>query len=481
MPRRIAQSTLNASTLDILNVIRQNASYDYQQAVPKITKEVDIPKVGEIIYGTPALANQFINALVNRIAMVRIQSATFNNPYRNLKGGYIEFGETIEDIFVSIAQVVEYTPEKAEAREFKRTLPDVKSVFHIMNWRTMYPVTIQDNDLKLAFLSIDGVENLIANIVNQVYTAAEYDEFLLFKYLIIKAVSHGQMYPIGVNLNVFSDAAVEFRAASNQLGFMSTAYNEAGVKTNTPIDRQVIFMDSKFNAQYDVNILAAAFNMDKATFMGRLYLIDSWTTFDDERFKIILDNTDMIDPVTAGELELMEGVHAILMDERWFQVYDNLTKFTEKYVSSGLYWNYFYHTWKTISHSPFANAIVFVDNTETTTLPTTFMVSVEGVSDSPEATVITLDSKADDPTFQPHTVEFTQSLDLTQAGIAVQKYGALIIPSDKYTTSINLKATIKGQPYKATTNITANTDVGTTITMTKNTSSVAAFAMRNVN
>lgn len=481
MPRRIAQSTLNASTLDILNVIRQNASYDYQQAVPKITKEVDIPKVGEIIYGTPALANQFINALVNRIAMVRVQSATFNNPYRNLKGGYIEFGETIEDIFVSIAQVIEYTPEKAEAREFKRTLPDVKSVFHTMNWRAMYPVTIQDNDLKLAFLSIDGVENLIAKIVDQIYTAAEYDEFLLFKYMIIKAVSHGQMYPIGVNLNVFSDAAVEFRAASNQLGFMSTVYNEAGVKTNTPIEHQIIFMDSKFNAQYDVNVLAAAFNMDKATFMGRLYLIDSWTTFDQERFRIILDNTDMIDPITAEELELMKGVHSVLMDDRWFQVYDNLTKFTEKYVSSGLYWNYFYHTWKTISHSPFANAIVFVDSTETTTLPTTFMVSIESVSDSPEATVITLDSKADDPTFQPHTVEFTQSLDLTQAGIAVQKYGALIIPSNKYTTSINLKATIKGQPYKATTNITANSDVGTTITMTKNTSSVAAFAMRNVN
>ena len=30
MPRRIANSTLNASTIDILNVIRQNASLQYQ-------------------------------------------------------------------------------------------------------------------------------------------------------------------------------------------------------------------------------------------------------------------------------------------------------------------------------------------------------------------------------------------------------------------------------------------------------------------
>lgn len=53
MPRRIAVGTLNASTLDILNVIRQNASYEYQSQVPVITQATDIPKVGAVIYGTP--------------------------------------------------------------------------------------------------------------------------------------------------------------------------------------------------------------------------------------------------------------------------------------------------------------------------------------------------------------------------------------------------------------------------------------------
>ena len=32
-----------------------------------------------------------------------------------------------------------------------RTLPDVRSAFHTMNWRVIYPVTIQDEDLKQAF------------------------------------------------------------------------------------------------------------------------------------------------------------------------------------------------------------------------------------------------------------------------------------------------------------------------------------------
>ena len=89
MAKRVSNTTLNASTLDIMNVIRSNASYDYQQNVPKVTKATDIPKVGEVIYGTPALANQFLDALVNRIATVRVQSATFNNPYAVLKKGYL--------------------------------------------------------------------------------------------------------------------------------------------------------------------------------------------------------------------------------------------------------------------------------------------------------------------------------------------------------------------------------------------------------
>ena len=49
MAKRIALNTLSASTIDILKVIRQNASYDYQSSVPVISTANDIPKVGEII------------------------------------------------------------------------------------------------------------------------------------------------------------------------------------------------------------------------------------------------------------------------------------------------------------------------------------------------------------------------------------------------------------------------------------------------
>lgn len=470
MPRRIANTVLNASTIDILNVIRQNASYEYQSSVPEVTQASDIPKVGEIIYGTPAFANQFINALVNRIAIVRMQSATFNNPYKVLKKGYLQFGETVEDIFVNIAKVVDYSAEKAEAREYKRTMPDVRSAFHTMNWRVMYPVTIQDEDLRLAFLAIDGVQELIGKIVDSVYTAAEYDEFLLFKYLLIKAIAKGQFYPVSIgDGTTLSDAAEKFRGISNLLPFMSSKFNASGVKTTTPKDRQVIFMDAMFNAEYDVNVLASAFNMDKADFMGRLFLIDDWTSFDNERFEVIRENSDGLEEVTAAELALLADVKAVILDENWFQVYDNNNKFTEKYAASGLYWNYFYHTWKTISSSPFANCVVFATSSASISAPDSFRVTISGKDEGD--TAITMNFTIDDstPGLNPMNVSFTQTETLTASGIAVQKFGGLLIPISQAATDITLKASIGDVTYTAEMPIASNNDVGDSLELVKDT------------
>lgn len=466
MARRVAVSTLNASTIDILNVIRQNATAEYQSLVPVVATENDIPKVGEVLFGYPALANQFINALINRIAAVRVKSAVFNNAYAELKKGYLEFGQTVEEVFVNIVKAKSFSAEKAEGREFKRNLPDVRSAFHVMNWRVLYPVTIQDEDLRMAFLSMDGVQDLIARIVDAVYTAAEYDEFLLFKYLIIKAVAHGKMYPVSVDGANLTNAAAAYRGVSNMLTFMRSDYNEAGVKTSTPRDDQYIFLDAMYDGRFDTEVLASAFNMDKAMYMGHRKLIDDWTTFDNDRFSEIMAESDQIEPVTGAELALMADVIGVLVDGEFFQVYDNNNKFTEKYVASGLYWNYFYHVWKTISTSPFSNAVVFVKNTATTTLPATVTYVVDSVNVSDDGYTLTL---SEDPanTVAHSAAIFTQTRAATVAGIAIHKYGAVIAPDSQKETALTLELTIDGTTYTAGTAVTAATEVGTEIEFTR--------------
>lgn len=464
MPKRIAISTLNATTIDILNTIRANASYEYQSMVPEITDESGIRAVGDVLYGYPALANQFINALVNRIALVRVKSATFNNAYTELKKGYLEFGETVEEVFVEICKAREFSADKAHAREFKRTIPGVRTAFHVMNWRVQYPITIQDDDLHQAFLTINGVQDLIAKIIEMVYTAAEYDEYLLFKYLMIKAIAHGKMKPVSIGSGSMTDAAIAFRGTSNMLTFMKTEYNSSGVHTTTPKSDQYIFMDAMYNASYDVNVLSAAFNMEKAEFSGKLKLIDDWTTFDNDRFSVIVENSEMIEPITDEELALMADVKAVLVDGEWFQVYDNNNKFTEVFVSSGLYWNYNYNVWKTVSSSPFSNAVVFVADGANIAPPESITVKVLDKSTSGETTVFTL-GVADNTTLSNTDVEFVQTEEATADGVAVHKYGAVMFANSN--ASLNIVAKLSGETYNSTEAISSETEVGSTFTLNR--------------
>ena len=468
MPKRVSQSSLQANTLTILNTIRANASAEYQSLVPKVEKEVDIPRVGDVLFGYPALANQFLAALVNRIALVVVKSATFNNRYARLKKGYLMTGETVEEVFVQITKAREFSVEKAEERELKRSLPDVRTAFHAMNWRVQYPVTIQDEDLRLAFTSLQGVTDMISRIINAVYTAAEYDEFLLFKYLLIKNVAKGFMHMETFDGTDIKNAAKKFRGLSNKLEFMSTDYNISGVHTTTPKADQVIFMDSTFNAEYDVDVLAAAFNMDKATFMGSLYLIDDFTTFDNERFSAIRAGSDQIDEIYPQELAAMKNIKAIMLDSEWFQVYDNQMKFTEKYVASGEYWNYFLNVWKTVSTSPFSNAIAL--SSEPVSFTDISALTITDITRAPKYDIITLGIIGDygwgSTQYNTSGIQFKQTQDATEKGVAVTPYGSITVPVETESVELGLTDT-GGNEYTFTLDNISTLSVGGSVSLSK--------------
>ena len=423
-----AKTSLQGRTIDILNIIRNNASFEYQAEIPAIDSVSDIPAVGQSICGNPTRSNEFINALVNRIALVVANSAIFRNPYEALKKGYLEYGESVEDIFVELAKVQAYDAEKAADVELKRTLPEVKSAFHVMNWKVKYPVTIQLEELRRAFLTASGVEELITRIIDSIYTAAAYDEFLLYKYLVIKNVANGHIGLIdcsGATGDLYELGGI-FRGTSNMFTFLKKDYNFAGVRNNAPKENQYIFMDAQFNGLFDSVNLARAFNMDKAEFLGKLLLIDDWTTFDNDRWAEIAAGSDMVEEVTSGELSIMENVVAVLVDERFFQVYDNLSVMTDTRVSSGLYWNYFYHNWKIVATSPFANAVAFV--TSKPTAVTSMSFKVAAIADSAESRIFMLNQVAS-AALKDQRFEFVQTEELTELGVAVNEYGAITVPA----------------------------------------------------
>lgn len=438
MPVKPKIRTLTTSAADILNVIRNNASVDYRNYVPKAdANDVEsVRTIGAIIMDYPALQNEFLNALVNRIGRVMLTSKMYSNPIASFKKGVLEYGESIEEIFVNIAKVQEFNPEIAEQEVFKRVVPDVRAAFHIMNYQKFYKATVTQEQLKQAFLSWDGVTDLIARIVDSMYTGANYDEFLVMKYLLARHILDGRVYPVTVpTVNAENAKAIvtTVKGVSNKLTFMNSEYNPAAVRTFTEKTDQYMIVNSVFDATMDVNVLASAFNMDKAEFLGHRVLIDGFGDLDVARLGEIFAGDPTYNEPSQDELTALNAIPAVIVDKDWFMVFDMLTQFTEQYNGQGLYWNYFYHVWKTFSVSPFANSVLFVPGTPSVTSvavsPTTASVP-KGGSVSLSAVVVT-------EYFAPQTVVWTSSAE----DVKVSAAGVVTVDVDAKSTTATITAT----------------------------------------
>lgn len=365
MPTRPVVRQLTSNSVDILNAIRNNASSNYRDYIPEADANVEsVRAIGAILMDYPALQNEFLNALINRIGRVLVTSKMYDNPWNMFKRGMLEFGETVEEVFVELAKPFEYDPETAESEVFKREIPDVRAAFHILNYQKFYKVTVQKDQLRQAFLTWDGVTDLISKIINSMYAGANYDEFLVMKYLMAVNILNGRLKAVEIDDATDMKGAVgTIKSVSNGMEFMNTNYNMAGVHTYSDKKDQYIILTSTFDALMDVEVLAAAFNMDKADFMGRRVLVDSFGSLDNDRLALLFADDPNYVELTADELAALDTIPAVLVDRDWFMILDNLLEFTDQYNGQGLYWNYWLHIWKTLSASPFANAAVFVPAT----------------------------------------------------------------------------------------------------------------------
>ena len=367
--------TLNANSVQIMNAVRNEIGGVYASQVPIAEDSVEsIRTVGEIIMTYQPLQNAFLSALVNRIGKVIIISKSYQNPWASFKKGLLEYGETVEELFVNIAKPFQFDPNTAETEVFKREIPDVRAAFHTMNYQKFYKVTISNDQLRQAFLSWNGITDLIGRIIDSLYTGANYDEFLTMKYMIARMALNGNMYPVNIPAVSAENAksiVTKIKGISNNLEFMSTAYNAAGVNTYTDKRDQYIILNAEFDATIDVEVLASAFNMDKAEFMGRRIVVDSFSALDNARLSELFAEDAGYIEITPEEKTALSNIPAILVDKEWFMIFDNYYNMTEQYNGQGLYWNYWYHVWKTFSTSPFANALVF-----TTATPAISAVSV---------------------------------------------------------------------------------------------------------
>lgn len=439
MPSYPSTATLTNVSVNVLNAIRNEASVNYQHYIPYATPNADsIRSIGATLMDYPALMNEFLPALIGRIGRVAITSRLYRNPLAVLKKGILDYGETVEDIFIAMAEPYNYDPEDAESTLFKRYAPDVKSTFYTINYRKFYPVTIQEQDLRRAFLSADALTDFYTKTIEQLYTGAYSDEFLATKYMIAKNILAGKLHAEEIAEDS-KEIAKKIRAISNKFTFMSTDYNIAGVNTYSDRDKQYILVNADFDAALDVDVLAYAFNMNKADVTARKIVIDSFGALDTARLARLFADDPNYEEISANDLKTLDKVAAVLIDEDFTQIYDNLLTIRDEKNGKGLYTNYFLHNWKTFAISPFANNAVLVQGkpsvTSVSVSPSTATAKV-GDTVRLTANVVTVNFASQKVTWSSNSA----NVDVSAAGVVTVKDGA--------TGDVTITATSVADPTK---------------------------------
>jgi len=330
--------------LTILDTIRDNGSLEYSSRVPSAT-DSKLDTIGQAILSYSATTNEFLNQLVNRIAMTMIDQKIINNPLSPLKKGGIPLGQDIEHLFVNPANGESYASNSTDLLTVKT--PDVKSTFYRLNRQDKFTVSIYRQQLVQAFTSETAMSQLIDYIVQSLYSGDNFQEFILMKNLMSRAVHNNHL----VKVNVFDENATGFvysditskeivkqvKTYSKMFTFPSSNYNKYStvkgsgdpVITWTPVEDQILILNAGLSATIDVDVLAYAFQLDKMN-MPTIIEVDDF-----------------------GD----EPVLAILTDKSFFQVYDNDKNVDSFYNPDTRAFKYFLHHWQTYAYNLYANAV----------------------------------------------------------------------------------------------------------------------------
>lgn len=330
----------------ILNTIRENNSTQYQERVPELTAQ-NIQDVGNAILEYESTKNEYLDALVNRIAFFEVSNRRYHNPLAVLKGAGKPFGTDIEETYINPVSAVTYNGSNTEDM-LKVTKPDVKTIFHRMNRQDKYPVSVSDPQLKKAFVSLGEQESFIAGIITAMYSGDEMDEYLLMRNLISDGIANNKVKTFEVSYDGGAESSKGLiklvKTLSLNMQFASKEYNgynllnaekiTAGTVTPcitwTPQENQVLLIRADVDANTDVEVLAKAFNMDKTDLLKRKIVVD---TFGDTNTLLYIG------------------------DEKGIKAHDDFYAVRSFDNGSNLTTNYWLHHWQTLSLSLFANGV----------------------------------------------------------------------------------------------------------------------------
>lgn len=383
---------------EILNVIRANASAEYQERIPEALGTGG--NVSKLFAQYPSMKNEFLTTLTNKIARSLFYSKTFNNPLQALHKGMLPYGYSIEQIFVEMAETKGFWEHFDESGTAEKDLlgakkPSVKALYIERNFAYKYKVTISDAQLHTAFHDQNGLSRLVEQCVASVYSKAYFDEFTDMKRIITAHAegkflaydsSTGKMGEVALTnailpkgqtpavmvLGEYSTQEAKGKALSKairtlagKMTFPSTDYNSAKVQQWSERNELIYITTPEEQAELDVEVLATAFNMDKADVKVRTIVVDalpsSFNIPSSQATKVATYGTLLKGDLSATRDNRTAKCRGVLMDASFLQCYDTLVESRTFDDGANLSTNYFFHKQGIMSTCYFGQIVYLVD------------------------------------------------------------------------------------------------------------------------
>lgn len=278
--------------------------------------------------------NAFENALINLISRTVAEADSgFENPLGKFEGDMLPYGSTIETVYADVPEALEFGKD---CDQFKKYGQDVKVLFHSEDFQLVYPLTITSEELRKAFLSEGGLSQLVNAKVQSLYNAKEFDNYDIEKDVFTRDIAGAQVNCYNADRQTaYANVAKAIKKASATFEQPSRKYNQMGVKRTTPKARQVCLINASYESESDVDLLSAAYNLDKLEAKG-----------------VEFTRVDGFEE---------EGLVAVLFDREAVEWHDTLNMQTEAFNALCLYRNAFLHHWGMRSFKLYANCIKIYD------------------------------------------------------------------------------------------------------------------------
>lgn len=348
---------------------------------PELASEIDLPvqgqslaPIGKLIMSNERYKNAFINA-INVIGLTVIDRNYWEDPWENFtERGTLNFGQTVREIAVDIANVYDYNTYVESATHFlENVVPNVYNYLHELNFQKFYKTTTSDDQMAMAFNTDGGLMQLVEEITQSNWEGYKYDKYIVNKYMLCRRILDGTVTSVEID-NYGSltprQRVTAMKSIANKMTFRNPNYNPAGLRIATSFADQIMILDTDSDAEVSTEVLATSFFRNDAEFKSNLALIDGYGNHDTARLVEVLGSQYV--PFTDDELAALANIPAVIIDREFFQNYNyafnaeadtaNGTRATSFFNPETLRNNHWLHVWKVLSTSPFKQAVVFTKN-----------------------------------------------------------------------------------------------------------------------